>query len=83
MCVNLSKAQRRWGGVEKVLMNMGETVRSREMMYKAVVQTVLIYGSGSWVVTDVILKVVDGFHHQVAWRITGVSAWQVKEVEWE
>ena len=64
-------------------MNMGETVRSREMMYKAVVQTVLIYGSDSWVVTDVILKVVDGFHHQVAWRITGMSAWQVKEVEWE
>ena len=69
--------------VAKVLMNMGLTVRAWAMMYKAVVHTVLIYGSGSWVVTDVILKVVDGFHHQVAWRITGMSAWQVKEVEWE
>ena len=36
------------------------------MMYKAVVHTVLIYGSGSWVVTDVILKLLEVFHHRVA-----------------
>ena len=52
--------------VAKVLMNMGLTVRAWAMMYKAVVQTVLIYGSGSWVVTDVILKLLEGFHYIVA-----------------
>ena len=47
-------------------MNMVSTVRAWAMMYKAVVQTVLIYGSGSWVVTDVILKLLEGFHYIVA-----------------
>ena len=49
-----------------MLMNMGSTVGAWAMMYKAVVQTVLIYRGGSWVVMDAILKVLEGFHHRVA-----------------
>ena len=52
--------------VAKVLLNMGSTVQAWRIMYKAVVQMVLIYGSGSWVVTDEILKLLEGFHHRVA-----------------
>ena len=48
------------------MMNTGATVQSWVMMYKAVFQTVLIYGSDSWVVMDAILKVLEGFHHRVA-----------------
>ena len=43
-------------------------------MYKAVVQMVLLYGIESWVVTDTMLKVLGGFHHQVDWWIAGISA---------
>ena len=53
------------------------------MMYKAAVQTVLIYGSEIWVVIDAMLKVLEGFHHQVTWRIAGMEAWQVGEGGWE
>ena len=63
---NLINVQRRWGMLAKLLMNMGSKVRAWEIMYKVVVQTVLIYGSGSWVVTDVILKLLEVFHHRVA-----------------
>ena len=35
---------------------------------------VLFYGSESWVVTGEILKVLEGFHHWVDRRITGVTA---------
>ena len=42
-------------------------------MYKAVVQTVLLYKIESWSVTEVMLKVLEGFHHQVARRIVGIS----------
>ena len=52
------EAQRRWGVVSKVLKNMEETVWSQAMMYKAVVQTVLLYGRYSYVVTEAILKVI-------------------------
>ena len=53
------------------------------MVYKAVFQMVLIYGSDSWVVTDAMLKVLEGFHHQVSWRISGMSARQVRDGGWE
>ena len=36
------------------------------MMYKSVVQMVLIYGSDSLLMMDAILKVLEGFHHRVA-----------------
>ena len=35
------------------------------------------------VVTDVILKVLEGFHHQVAWRIAGMPDQRVREGGWE
>ena len=37
------------------------------MMYKVVVQTVILYGSMSWVLTEAILEVLEGFHHKVDW----------------
>ena len=42
------------------MVKAGATVQEREMMYKVVVQTVLFNGSESWVVTDEMLKVLDG-----------------------
>ena len=42
----------------KVMLKTGSTVRACEMMYKAVVQKVLLYGSKSWVVTEAMLKVM-------------------------
>ena len=53
------------------------------MMYKAVVQMVLLYGIESWVVTDTRLKVLGGFHHQVDWWIAGISALKFGEGGWE
>ena len=37
--------RRQWGMVEKVLKKSVAAVQSQAMMYKAVVQTVLMYGS--------------------------------------
>ena len=39
---NLGKARMRWGMVLKVLEKLGETLVAREMMYKSVMQTVLL-----------------------------------------
>ena len=57
--------------VAKVLVKVGATVRSRDIIYKMVVQTVLIYGRKSWLMTDAILKVLEGLHHIVTRRIEG------------
>ena len=61
--------------VGKVVTKMGETVRMLGMMYKAVVQLVLVYRSKIWVVKDSMLKVLEGLHHQAARRIMGMMAW--------
>ena len=60
--------------VGNVVLKTGTTVRVRGMMYKATVQLVLLYGSGRWVVTRVMLKVIEGFHHRVARSIAGKTA---------
>ena len=45
-----------WEG--KVLTNMGAEVQVWGMMYKAVVESVFLYGSDSWVVMGAMLKVL-------------------------
>ena len=52
-------------------------VQAQAMMHKAVVQTVLLYWSDSWVVRDVMLKVLEELHHQLARKIVGISDQQI------
>ena len=68
--------------MSKVLEKMRETVRARAIMYKSVVQTVLLYQSNSWMITGTILKLQEVFHHRIAWMITGNMNWRVGELGW-
>ena len=52
-------------------------------MYNSVAQSVLLYGSEIWVVMGEMLKVLEGFHHRAARRITGMTAKRVAGGEWE
>ena len=47
------------------------------------VQTVLLYGSESWVVTDLMLEVLEGFHYRVEHRISGMKDHQIGEEGWK
>ena len=53
-------------------MKTGATVWASGMLYKATSQTVTLYGSGSWVVTGDMLKMLEGFHHIATQRIAGI-----------
>ena len=66
----------------RVFKKTGATVWSREMMYKLLSQTVMLYGSESWVVTREMLKVLEGFHHQESIQITGMTAKHVADRDW-
>ena len=72
---NLNKDRSWCGIVVKVLTKSGAAVRSRAMMYKAVVNTVLLYGSDSWAVMGSMLTALEGFHHQVERKSVGKTAW--------
>ena len=56
--------------VLRVLEKRGATLRSMEMLYKVVSQTVLLYGSESWVITGAMIKVLEAFHRRIMRRIT-------------
>ena len=59
--------------ITRVLESTVATVRFRGVMYKAVAQSVLLYGSKSWMVTRDMLKFLKEFHHKVVRRITGMA----------
>ena len=63
-------------GLEK----MGATVQARGMMYKAVAQSVRLYGSEIWLVTGSMLKFLERVHHRAARQITGMMAKFVADV---
>ena len=67
----------------KVPENMGVKVMGREMMYKSVAQTVLLYGSKSWLITEAIMNVLEVFHHRIARSIVGKTTRRIREEGWE
>ena len=80
---NLKKLQRQWGMISRVLENTRAPVWARGMMYRAVSQLVLLYGSESWVVMGATLKVLEGFHHRASRLITGMAATRGAGRKWE
>ena len=60
--------------MRRVLCRDGASPRISGMFYKAVVQSVLLYGSESCVLTDSLIHKLEAFHHGVARRITGTKA---------
>ena len=80
---NLWKAQSHWVMVSGVLVKAGAMVQARVMFYKAVVQSVLVYRSEIWVIKDVMMKELEGFHNRINWRIAGKTERIVGKEGWE
>jgi hypothetical protein len=57
--------------IARVLARESATPRISALFYKATIQTVLLYGSETWVVTNEILQLLTSFHHGIARRLTG------------
>ena len=68
--------------VSRVMEKAGTTVQARAMIYKAVVQTVLLYGSKSWMITGAMMKVLEAFHHHIARRLPGKMYPRLSEERW-
>jgi hypothetical protein len=55
---------------QAILCRDGARPRVSAMFYKAVVQTVLLYGSETWCISGAMMSVLNGFHNRVARCIT-------------
>ena len=69
--INLKKTWRKWARLTRVLRREGEDTQTSGQIYLAVVQLVMFYGLDMWVITPRIGRVLGGFHHRVAHRLTG------------
>ena len=52
------------------------------MFYKAVVQTVLLYGCESWALTKTMWDALRGFHHRAARRMARMMAYKNSDGVW-
>ena len=77
---NIKKARRQWGQFRKLLERDSVPARVAGMYYQAVIASVLLYGSESWVVSPSTLRELEGFHVEAARRLTGMRPRKVKGV---
>ena len=69
--------------VVRVLEMTGAMVQAQGEIYREVDQSVILYGNESWVLTREMIKVLEGFHHQAARRITGMIVKRGSGGEWK
>ena len=62
---NLAKARKRWGMIRRVIAREGADARVSGYFYKAVVQSVVLYGCETWTLDEAKLKALGGFHNRV------------------
>ena len=62
-----------------VLIRKGADARTPGQIYLVVVQAVLLYGSDTWVLTPHMQRVLGGFHHRVARRMTRQQPQKVRD----
>ena len=67
----------------EVMTNTGSTVQEYGVFYKVIVQSVLLYGSESWVRTGSMIKVFYVFHHRADIQISGMMVQYTTGGEWE
>jgi hypothetical protein len=83
---NMAKAWQRWAYISRILRWEGATPRISAMFCKAVVQTVLLFGSEYWVLTASMLGLgkIEGFHQQIARQFMGrVPVYLRSEGTWQ
>ena len=51
-------------------------------MYNIVVQTVLLYRRNIWLITELVMKLLEVFHHIITRRITGKTTRRIGEGGW-
>ena len=66
---HLCKARGTWARVGQVLRRENAPPRVSAKFYKAIVQSVLLYGSETWVLSPAVLARLEGFHTRAAYRM--------------
>ncbi len=69
----IRKARGTWARIGQVLTGENTPPRVSAKFYKAIIQSVLLYGSETWNVTGTALKQLEGFHIRAAYRMARIN----------
>ena len=78
MVRNLQRLRQNWARLTWVFSREGADSRTSGQIYLAAVQSILVYGSDTWVLTLRMKRVLGVFHHRADLRLTG---WQPHKVQ--
>ena len=70
---NLKKARKTWASLRNLLRGEFAPPEVCGMFYKAVIQSILLYGCETWVITTPMLRMLRGFHLRAAYRMAKVN----------
>ena len=76
-------ARSAWGVLGTLRLREGVDPRLAAIFYRAVVQTILLYGSETWVILEAMKKKVEGAHTDFLRQMTGNLARQIVDGTWE
>ena len=79
---NYRKALRVWIRLWKLLQREGDKPQVSVMFYHAVVQTVLLFGVKTWVLSEAMYRKLEGSHVGLLKQITGQREAQQKDRTW-
>ena len=72
----------KWAHLSHILIREGVDAQTSGKIYLAVVQSVLLYRSETWVLTPHTKRVFGGFHHRVDLRLTRRQPWKGRDGGW-
>jgi hypothetical protein len=80
---NMKKARNRWARVSRLLVCEGATAETMGKIYLTVVQPLplLLYGSETWVLSERMRRMLEGFHNRCARHRRGSSSTQTQRTK--
>ena len=74
VCQNIWRSRQVWEQLGKFLRREGADTIVSENFYRTLVQAILLFGSGTWVLTTAIMKKIEGIHVSFMRKVTGMKA---------
>jgi hypothetical protein len=79
---NLKKARAVWLRLSCTIRSENESPYACGIFYKATVQSILLFGSETWNLSPLGLKLLEGFHIKAAWRMAGKRPMKLPDGTW-
>ncbi len=79
---NLKKARGVWARLSHMIRAENASLHACGIFYKAIMQSILLFGSETWNLSPVSLKCLEGFHLRAAWRMAGKRPKKLPDGTW-